>query len=125
MNLDEKESRSGQPRKRLHLDVLFEQDARQLLDEYGHDELNRIYEKVIDIEEEVPCQLLIPRCPDSLYQLLHKLEYDEGVAEIVGAKIDKDSIWFLVQWESGEKSFVPGAVRTALPHPRPLTHGRP
>lgn len=78
--------------------MLFDQEARQLLEDYSQDELNRLYEKVIDLEEE----------------LLHKLEYDEGVADILGAKIEEGRMWFLVQWDNSDKSFVPSAVRSSL-----------
>jgi hypothetical protein len=50
-----------------------------------------------------------------LRQIVAKMEFDDGVKMIEGAKLDSQAMWLLVRWESGKQSFVPAQVFLILP----------
>jgi len=53
-----------------------------------------VSDKLQDIEEEI----------------LQSLSYDHEVDVIIGAKMDKDSLWFYVRWDDNKTAFVPAHI---------------
>jgi LSD1 subclass zinc finger protein len=83
----------GGTRKKLPLDVIVDNEPSQLLKGYSTDQLNEIFDKIQDLEGE----------------LSRLLDYGE-VQEIIGAKMDKQTMWFYVRWDDNECSFIPAQV---------------
>lgn len=81
-------------RKKLALDVLVENEPNQLLKGYTSDQLNELFDKIHDLEGE----------------LSRLLDYGGEVQEIIGAKMDKQTMWFYVRWDDSETSFIPAQV---------------
>jgi len=86
------DARNG-PRKKLPLDALLNQNVPDLLSGYTKEELNELQEKISELGSEI----------------LEVLEFDE-VEEIIGVKIDNESLWFYVRWEDNDCSFVPAKI---------------
>lgn len=83
------------------------------------DELLRLYDRIIDLEEEVSSHSILFLFAHwslilSLHQIVAKMEFDDGVKSIEGAKVDGTALWLLVRWETDKRSWVPAQVR---PHP--------
>lgn len=78
----------------MALDVLVENEPGQLLKGYSTDQLNELYDKVHELEGE----------------LSRQLDYGGEVQEVIGAKMDKQSMWFYVRWDDDECSFIPAQV---------------
>lgn len=79
---------------RKSLDVLFEESAISLCKGYSLEQLRDLHEKIAVLASEV----------------VHQLDYDSEVQEIIGAKLDGRVMWFCVKWETGEHSFIPSHV---------------
>jgi len=85
---------SGNPRKKLPLDPLLNLNVQELLSGYPSEELSELQEKISELGGEI----------------LDVLDYDVEVEEILGIKLDGDSLWFFVRWEDGENSFIPAKI---------------
>lgn len=81
-------------RKKLPLDVLLHTDFQKLKQEYTKEELEDVNDKLQDIQDEI----------------LQSLSFDHEVEQIIGAKLDKDTLWFYVQWDNSKTSFVPSTI---------------
>lgn len=74
--------------------MLIDGEPTQLLRGYTTDQLNELFDKIHDLESE----------------LGRLLDYGSDVQEIIGAKMDKQTMWFYVRWEDNECSFIPAQV---------------
>jgi len=85
-------------RKKLPLDVLLQTDFQRLKQEYTKEELEDVNEKLQDIQDEV----------------LQSLSYDHEVEEIIGPKLDKDTLWFYVRWDNNKTALIPASILNRL-----------
>jgi len=87
------DGRNG-PRKKLPLDALLNQNVTELLSGYTMEELNELQDKISELGSEI----------------LEALEFDVEVEEIIGVKLDNESLWFYVRWEDNDCSLVPSKI---------------
>jgi len=83
-------------RKRLPLDVLLHKESNLLQEYTNKEELEDVCEKLQDLQEEI----------------LQALNLDGDIDKVIGAKMDKNRLWFYVQWEdeNDEFAYVPASI---------------
>lgn len=81
-------------RKKLPLDVILDNEPRQLLRGYNNDQLHDLFLKVHEVGGEL----------DRI------LDTEGEVKEILGTKMEGKTMWFYVKWDNNQASFIPARV---------------
>lgn len=113
------DDKKGPPRKKLHLDPLLTKEVHyssllfslsiplaaalstlanhqslKLVEGYNKSELTELFDRVLDLEDEVRSFLKHEDIAPHV-QILRQLKYDNGIAEIVGSKMEKNTMWYV------------------------------
>eukprot|EP01128_Nolandella_sp_AFSM9_P012587 TRINITY_DN9426_c0_g1_i1.p1 TRINITY_DN9426_c0_g1~~TRINITY_DN9426_c0_g1_i1.p1 ORF type:complete len:228 (-),score=40.26 TRINITY_DN9426_c0_g1_i1:26-640(-) len=88
------DDKKGPQRKKLHLDPLLTKETPKLVEGYAKSELNELFDRCLDLEEEI----------------LRQLKFDDGVTEVIGTKLDGGTLWFYVLFSDNNKGFLPASI---------------
>jgi len=97
VSMPQKKTRSGGGERSKKLDFIFDRPdpgADSLLQGYSNDQLKELQDRLKEVQTEV----------------IRNLDYDNEIREVIGAKLDGNSMWFCVKWEGGETSFIPSNI---------------
>lgn len=91
----QKKAKGGDTRSKKSLDFLYDDTPYDaLLNGYSQEQLKELQEKLKEVQLEA----------------IRSLDYESGIREVIGAKLDGKSMWFCVKWEGGETSFIPSNI---------------